>query len=181
MANVLITSKDLKDLYANYTGFDAVKVGAGLANPDIYATKAYSKTKVKDLLLGVLAKVNYIAHQYDPQPLILPIKHESAYNTILAMNLHYVGLRQRTNILKVLLDANNARIKSNLPIMVDIETITRMIPESKYIIRRYKQILIGMGQDGGSIPLTEWENVIQEKSKWESHWRDVKTGRIKPE
>lgn len=171
--------KDLQDIYQGYDAFNDVAVGAGLFNPDIYATPAYSKKKTKSILIGTLAEIVYGGADYDPMPLALPIKLVSQYNMVQAINLHYVPYKIRVNILKLVLKMNTARIKSNLPIIVDLPTLTKMIPEVQYIIRNYKQVLIGLPGNSGSIPLVEWEEAIKKPSKYENHWKLIKEGKIK--
>jgi hypothetical protein len=98
---------------------------------------------------------------------------------IQALNLHYVPYRVRVNILKLILKMNASRIKSNLPIMIDLQTILKMIPEAQYIIRNYKQVLIALPSDMGSVPLVGWEEAIKQPSRYENHWRLIKEGKLK--
>ena len=160
-----------KEVIDAYDGFDVTNIGAGLLNPDIYKTKGYSKKKIKKLLIGTLANVSYGGAEHDQSPMIIPIAQEPAYNTILALNLHYVPTRVRMNIAKFILESNKARIMSNQPLMIDWSSLKRAIPEVQYIIRRYKQVLVGYGADGGSIPLAEWGEALRVRSKWEGHYK----------
>lgn len=168
-----------KELLQAYDGYDTAKVGAGLMTPDIYATPSYAKKKIKTILLGTLTEIVYSGFEHDRTPLMLPFRLEGAYNTLLAINLHYLPYEMRRNVIKFVLDTNAARIKSNLPIIIDYNSLVRVVPAVRYAIRRYKQVLIGLGADGGSLPLTEWANAIKVKSKWENHWRDIKDGKAK--
>lgn len=167
------------ELLQAYDGYDSTKVGAGLLEPSIYATPSYSKKKIKTILMGTLTEISYAGHEHDRTPLMLPFRVEGQYGTLMAFNFHYVPYSVRRNIVKFILDTNAARIKSNLPIIVDYQSLVRAIPQSKYIVRRYKQVLIGLGSDGGSIPLSEWDTAIKVKSKWENHWKDIKDGKVK--
>jgi hypothetical protein len=173
------SGQDLKDLYKGYDAFSSVDVGAGLITPDIYASPSYTKKKTKSIMLGTLAEIAYGGADHDPTPLALPIKLVSQYNMIQALNLHYVPYRVRVNILKLVLKMNAARIKSNLSIMIDLQTILKMIPEAQYIIRNYKQVLIALPSDMGSVPLVGWEEAIKQPSRYENHWRLIKEGKLK--
>lgn len=167
-----------KEVVDSYDGFDVTNIGAGLLNPDIYKTKGYSKKKIKKLLIGTLAECSYAGADHDHSPLIIPLGTEPQYGTIIALNLHYVPLQIRRNILKVILESNKARISANQPIMIDWQSLKRSVPEVQYITRRYKQVLLGYGADGGSIPLAEWGEVIKERSKWESHYKLIQEGKV---
>jgi hypothetical protein len=174
----LIISGANKELAELYSGYDSAKVGAGLLQPDVYKTPAYNKKKVKTILLGTLAEISYGGAEHDQSPLILPFLVETQYNTLLAFNLHYVPYTVRRNILKVILDMNYARIKSNLPIIVDYHSVVKVVPQAQYIVRRYKQVLVSLGSNGGSIPLSEWDKVIKGTSKWQGHWKMIKEGKV---
>jgi hypothetical protein len=167
------------ELIQAYDGYDSAKVGAGLLTPDIYATPSYSKKKIKTILMGTLTEISYGGAEHDRTPLMLPFRVEGNYGTLMAFNLHYLPYNARKNLIKFVLESNVARIKSNLPILIDYSSLVRMIPQAKYVVRRYKQVLIGLGADGGSIPLSEWDSAIKVKSKWENHWKDIKDGKAK--
>lgn len=165
-----------KELLDVYDGYQDVKVGAG-TDPGMYATPAYAKKKIQTLLLGNLTKVVYSGYDHKMDPLIIPMVLEPSYNTIMGISLSYVPLRTRQNIIKFILESNAARIKSNLPLIIDYPSIKRMIPESQFIVRRYKTVLLRVEE---SFRLTDWDNAIKEEGDaWANHWRAIKDGKIK--
>lgn len=163
-----------RDTLELYQGFDQQQVGLGLINPDIYATPDYSKRKIQKLGIGILTEAVYSGFDHDPNPLMLPLTHEPAYNTILAYNLNYVPRNIRQAILKFVIDSNANRIRANQPILIDYQSLKRAIPASQYIIRRYKQVGIRPIE---SFSLVEWPEVIKRRSKWEGHYRKLKKTR----
>ncbi|MDA3807319.1 MAG: hypothetical protein PF440_05315 [Thiomicrorhabdus sp.] len=165
----VITNSISNDLISSYDGFDSAKVGIGLSNPDIYKTKGYAKKKIQTLMLGSLSSVVYSGMEHDSSPLILSFAVESSYNTILAYNLHYIPKRYRIALLKYVLESNVARIKSNLPIIVDYHSIKKFLPASQAIVRRYKQTGLRVVE---TYPLTEWGDIIKESSRWENLYKD---------
>lgn len=170
-----ITSGVGKDELELYTGYDHQKVGLGMMNPDIYKTPGYSKKKVQKLVIGGLSRVIYAGMEHDQQPLILPMVHESAYNTILAYNLNYLPRPLRQAMLKYVLDANANRIKSGQPIIVDYHALKRAIKESQYVVRRYKIVGLNVRE---TIPLVEWPEAIQKPGRWSGHYKKfMKSGR----
>ena len=158
-------SKEYLEMYKGYT-HQAVRLGT--ADPSIYATSAYNKKKIKNMLIGGISKIRYAGMEHDSQPLVLTIGYEPAYATIIGFNLHYVPTPLREAIMKFVLDSNVARIKANQPIMVDYRALKRAVPQSQYIVRRYKAIGIHLEE---TIPLTEWPRVAKERSKWEGHFK----------
>lgn len=158
--------QDLADLYS---GFDIKDVGIGTSGT--YANTNYAKKKTDKLLIGGLSNLLYIGFEHDKEPLALTMAHESAYNTVLAYNLHYVPLQTRQNIIKAVLQMNKARIQSNQPLIVDYHSLKSMIPESQYIVRRYK---VTGTRVLSAIPLSDWDKAIRQRSGWENHWRLLK-------
>jgi len=156
------------DYLKAYHGADLQDIGLGLINPNIYHSKDYQQKKIRTLGIGLLSSVVYAGFEHDTQPMILPIMQEPRYATILAYNLHYVPLDYRKAIMKMVLESNRARIKSNLPIIVDYVAIKNAIPVSQYIVRRYKQVGIGVIE---TYPLSEIPKVITEQSRWENHYK----------
>mgnify|MGYP006136807815 CR=1 FL=1 len=163
--------KDYLDMYQNY---NQQQVGLGMIDPNIYATPSYQKKKIQNLVLGGISRIVYAGMEHDKEPLILTMVYESPYNTVLAYNLHYVPMAIRKNILKYVLDTNAARIKSNQPIIVDYHALKRAVPQSQYIVRRYKIVGINVRE---TIQLNEWPEILKEKSKWESHYLRKETAK----
>lgn len=157
-----------KEYLDAYDGYDSQKVGIGLMQPDVYKTPGYSKKKIQNLAIGLLSSISYSGFEHDRSPLIIPIAHESAYNTILAINLRYVPLTHRKAVMKFLLESNAARIKSNQPIMIDWHSLARTVPSIRYATRRYKQVGIRVVE---TYNLNEIPNAIKEKSSWENHYK----------
>lgn len=167
----LITQSLNQDYLDMYSGYDQQKVGLGLIQPNIFATPAYQKKKISNIVIGGISRVIYSGVEHDLKPLILTMAYEPQYSTILAYNLHYITPKFRQAILKFVLDSNVARIKTNQPIMVDYYAMKRMIPESQYIVRRYKVVGLNVRE---TIQLVEWPNVVKESSGWELHYRQRK-------
>lgn len=164
----IITNTVNKELLATYDGYDPAKVGIGLMQPDIYKTPNYSKKKIQTLMLGSLSKIIYSGFEHDREPLILPFYVENAYNTVMAFNLRYLPVPLRKAVAKFVLESNVARIKSNLPMIIDYHAVRRAVPEAAYVVRRYKQVGIRVED---TIPLVEWANAIREPSKWQNHYK----------
>jgi len=156
--------KDYLDMYSGYNQRD---VGMGLLTPNIYATPEYARKKVQNLVIGGVSDIIYAGMEHDARPKILTMVYESAYSTILAYNLNYCPQRMRQAILKYVLDSNAARIRSNQPIIVDYHAIKKAVPDSKYIVRRYKVVGINVRE---TLPLVEWPDAVKAKSQWESHY-----------
>lgn len=165
-----------KDAQELYTGLDDPKamqdVGLGLVNPNIYATPEYQDKKIKTLIIGGLVDIVYAGFDVDPTPLIVTFGFETAYNTVLGMNLHYVPQQIRQAILKYIYDSNAARIRANQPLMINWQGLRRVVPEVQYITRRYKQVGIGVVE---TYPLVEWPEVVKQPSRFENHFREKRT------
>lgn len=166
------------ELLAAYDGYDSSRVGPGLQT-DLYRSPAYAKKKIKIILLGTITEFSYGGHDHDSFPLAIPFRVEGAYNTLLSINLNYLPYKARKAVVDYILKSNAARIKSNLPIIVDYDSLKRVVPPVQYVIRRYKQVLVSLGADGGSLPLTEWYDAIKKDSKWNNHWQAIKEGKVK--
>lgn len=164
----LITQSVSQDYIDMYSGYSQQQVGLGLITPNIYATQAYQKKKISNIVLGGISRVVYSGMEHDLRPLILTMAYEPQYATILAYNLHYIPPPFRQAILKFVLDSNVARIQSNQPLMVDYYAMKRAIPESQYIVRRYKVVGLNVRE---TIQLVEWPTIIKETSGWELHYR----------
>jgi hypothetical protein len=165
---------ELLDLYK---GFDSTLVGPGTISPDIYKTPGYSKKKIQTLMIGNLTKIFYGGYEHQRDPLIIPFRIEPAYNTVLGIQLGYCPLEMRESVINFILKSNAARIKSNLPMIIDYDSLKRAIPAIKYITRRYKTVLIRVEE---SVPLVEWDRAIREEgTKWQNHWKDIKEGKAK--
>ena len=167
----LITRNINRDYLDMYSGFDQQQVGLGLIQPNIYATPQYQARKIQNLVIGGISEIVYSGMEHDRSPVVLTMRYESPYNTVLAYNLNYCPQRIRQAILKFVLDANAARIKSNQPIIVDYHALKRAIPDSQYIVRRYKVVGINVRE---TIPLVEWPEVVKRSSGWEQHYQQFK-------
>ena len=166
----LLTQTVGKDYADMYSGYDTQKVGAGMMNPDIYATPEYSKKKIKNLVLGGISEVVYSGFDHDSSPTVIPFIYERAYNTVLAFNLNYVPPKIRRNILKFILDSNAARIKSNQPIIIKYDAIKRVVPQVAGIVRRYKIVLLNVKQ---TYQLNEWPEIAKKQSKWQNMYKEA--------
>ncbi|WGH49903.1 hypothetical protein [Alishewanella phage vB_AspM_Slickus01] len=151
-------SKDLLDMY---DGYDATQVGLGVQEPSIYATPSYTKKKIQKMILGGISDISYAGYDLDRQPVVLIMGYEPAYNTVIGLNLRYITPIYRRKILKYVLDSNVARIKSNTPIMINYDSLVRLVPQIKGIIRRYK--IIGVRVEK-TYQLNEWPEIIKMKS-----------------
>jgi len=172
-------SNSKKDYLALYQGFQRMDVGLGSIDPNVYATKGYRKKKTDKLLMGGLQEIRYTGAEHDLNPLILVIGYEAAYNTILAYNLHYIPEHYRLAIIQYVIVSNQARINSQLPLIVDYHKIKGIIPDSAKIVRRYKLQGIKVIDQ---FPIVEWKSAASIKSKWQnwykknqqkSFWREV--------
>lgn len=159
-----------KEYQIAYDGADLEEIGLGLITPNIYASPDYQKKKIKTLAIGLLSDVVYAGFEHDHMPLILPIVQEPRYGTILAYNLHYVPVEYRQAIMKYVIDSNRARIKSNLPIIIDYHSLKRAIPQSASIVRRYKQVGVGVVE---TYALEDIPEVIRKPSRWENHYKQL--------
>lgn len=157
-------SRDFVDLY---TGYDRTRVGIGLQT-GTYASPEYARKRTEKLIIGGLSEILYAGFEHDQNPLALPFWVESQYNTVISLNLHYVPLNIRQDILKYVLDTNVARIESNQPIVVDYYDLKRAVPVSAAIVRRYKVVATRVLN---TIPLRDWDKVIRRPSRWENHYR----------
>ena len=166
----IISSSIAQDAMDMYDGFDSTSVGIGMQNPNIYATPEYQKKKIQKLVIGGISRIVYSGYDQDPEPLCLSMMLEGQYNTILALNLHYVPPPIRKNILKFIMQANAPRIKANLPLIVNYESLKRAVPQIKGIVRRYKIVGIRVVE---TYKLAEWPKLIQENSKYENVYKTV--------
>jgi hypothetical protein len=166
-----IVSSAPKDFKALYTGFDSKEVGLGTIEPNIYATPSYQKKKVGKILIGGLQSIIYAGMEHDLNPLVLALAYEPKYNTILGYNLHYITEAHRKAIVTLVMKSNIARIKGQLPLIIDYKMLKKAIPDSVAIIRRYKTVGIKVIE---SYPLVEWTSVVKQKSKWANWYKDYK-------
>jgi hypothetical protein len=165
MALITATNRDWADMY---DGFDMQKVGIGLSNPNIYATSDYARKKQQYLVLGGLADVVYSGFEHDIEPLILSMHYETQYNTVLALNLHYIPEKYRQAILKYVLAANYSNLKTNRPLIVDYYMLKHQIPAIEGIVRRYKVTGIRVV---GNVPIIDWAKAIKGVSRWQDMYR----------
>jgi len=171
-----ITSSVNKEYMKAYDGYNSQQVGMGLLDPSIYATPQYKKKKTQNIAIGLLSYITYGGSENDRSPLILPMIYETQYNTLLAYNLNYATPVIRKAMLKFVLDSNAARIKSNLPILVDYHAMKRAIPDTQFLVRRYKVVGISV-QDTPT--LSEWATIAAERSRYDGFYLNFKSGRIK--
>lgn len=156
---------DWDDLYSN---FEPVKVGPGSLEPNIYATNNYARLKQDTLLIGGLSEILYLPFFVDKEPLLLSMKIEPQYNTVLGFNLRYVPQNIRIAMVNVVFETNQNRIRNDQSLFIDYNLMKRRVPESQYIVRRYK---LPMLRVLGNIPLQDWTAVIAQTSGFENVWR----------
>lgn len=159
------TSGDWADLY---DGFDSMFVGPGTLQPNIYATDQYARKKRDTLLIGGLADTLYAGFFVDQNPLCLSMFHEAQYNTVLSFNLHYVPQTIRLAMINVVFETNQQRIRNNQPLIIDYHLMKRRVPESQFIVRRYKLPLLRVL---GNIPLSDWTTAVSRVSGKENVYR----------
>lgn len=164
----LISQSISKDLLNSYSGYDVQKVGLGMQNPNIYATPSYQKKKIQNMLIGGISDISYAGYENDRSPLVLVLGFEAAFGTVIGLNMRYAPPQVRRKILKYVLDANLARIKSNVPMMIDWHSLKRIAPEIMGMTRRYKIIGIRVNE---TLQLNEWPEVLKVKSPYENFYR----------
>lgn len=54
-----VTTSMSKEYLEMYKGYTHQAVGLGTADPSIYATSAYNKKKIKNMLIGGISKIRY--------------------------------------------------------------------------------------------------------------------------
>jgi len=165
------TSKQKSDWEQLYDGFDVKDVGAGVINPNIYASDAYRKTKIKKIMIGGLNRIVYGGAVNDNNPLALTIFYNATYGAVLSYNLDYVPKKVRKTIIDFVIKSNIKRIKKNQPIIVDYYAIKKAIPVSTKIVRLYKIQLIRVIE---TYPLNSWGTAINQKSNWQNHYKKSK-------
>lgn len=165
---------DVDQLYRGYDG-DLAQIGAGILNPGIYATPEYAERKVENLNpSGALATCIYAGFDNDPNPVIMTLKQEFQYNTILAINIRYMNPATRKAMFKIILDSNRARINSQSSLIISYEMLARAMPNViPYVVRRYKQQLLRVNNstDKGVVPLVEWPEMIDINSPFENFYQ----------
>lgn len=167
MAVVSSRKSDFKDMY---TGFTTQDVGLGTIDPNAYASQAYRKKKIDKILIGTLNRIIYAGFEHDKEPLVLVMAYEPRYNTIIGYNMHYLPEKFRKAILDLVLKSNLARIKKNNPLIVNYTMIKKAVPASLGAIRRYKVVGVKVVDQ---YKIVEWNDVIQEKSKWSGMYKNV--------
>lgn len=170
-----IISKAMGDYAKLYSGYEEnrAKIGAGLLHPSIYKTPNYEKTKIDHIVVGGISDCIYGSFITDPQPLILALGLEPAYNTIIGLNLRYIPPTVRQGIIKMVLDSNQMRIISNQPLLVDWKMLARAFPQYvPFITRRYKQQLLRVNNQTGKgvVPLLEWPELVNISSPFENEF-----------
>ena len=167
----LLTQSISADYLRAYDGYDAQKVGMGMLEPNIYATKDYQKKKIQTLAIRLISEISYGGAETDRSPTIIPMAFEPSYNTVIGYNLNYATPQLRKAMLKFILDSNYARIKSNLPIIVDYYALKRAIPDTQYLVRRYKIVGISVLD---TPPLMEWANIAKERTRYDGYYLQFK-------
>jgi hypothetical protein len=165
----IISNSISQDFIDMYDGFDSTTVGIGMQNPNIYATPEYQKKKIQKLVIGGISKIVYSGYENDLTPMCLALGVEPRYNTIIGLNLRYVPPKIRQNVMKYVLSANAARIRANQPLMINLDSLRRLIPQINGAIRRYKIVGIRVVE---TYKLTDWPSLITENSPFENHWRE---------
>lgn len=172
-------SPDPSAIYLGYERGDLTDIGAGILNPNIYATPQYAKKKVDSIPpSGGLFTGIYAGFDNDPNPTILTIKQEFQYNTILGINIRYMDSASRKAMFKIILDSNAARIESQSSLIVDWHMLARQMPNViPYVTRRYKLQLTRINDrtDKGLVPLVEWPNMVDINSPYDGYYKERKT------
>lgn len=166
MAVITGLKSDWLDLY---DGFDAKEVGIGLTTPNIYASAQYAKKKTGKVIMGGVTDIIYTGFEHDHNPLIMAMGYEPQYNTLMALNLHYVPENHRRAIIKWILMSNMTRLKSNNPILIDYHRLKKAIPSVEGIVRRYK--LVGI-RVVGAVPIKDWPRAIKQPSPWQNMYKE---------
>ena len=173
-------SNNTSGTYAGYNNDDLAKIGAGVLNPNIYATPEYAESKTQVISpSGALATCVYGSFDLDPNPVILTIKQEFQYNTILAVNIRYMDIPTRKALFKFVIDSNRARIQSQQTLLVTYDSLARKFSNVvPYVTRRYKQQILRVNDstDKGIVPLVEWPNMVDLKSPFEGKYKEFARG-----
>lgn len=172
----IITQSISNDYLDAYDGYDQQQVGLGLIEPNIYATQQYQKKKIQNMALGLITEARYAGFEHDPNPKILTIAYEPSYSTVIGYNLNYGTPKLRQAMLKFVLESNAARIKSNLPIMIDYHAMKRAIPDSQWLVRRYKVVGIAVKE---TFQLREWPELVGKKTPFDGFYMNYKSGNKK--
>lgn len=147
-----------------YQGFPQQDVGIG--TQDIFHSKSYAKKKIDKVLIGGLQSIRYAGFEHDPEPLLLALKYEAQYNTVIGLNLHYIPVNSRKKLIKTYLNANMARVKSQQPLLVNWDDLVSSVPEIEGAIRRYKVVGIRVVD---SYPILDWDEAIKGRGQW-ANW-----------
>lgn len=164
----VISQAITKDLLDMYDGYDMTKVGLGMQDPNIYATRNYQKKKIQSMVLGGISDISYSGYEHDRTPLVLVMAFEPQYNTVIGLNLRYIPSLIRKKVLKYVLQANAARIKGNTPIIINYESLKKLVPQVQGIVRRYKIIGIRVEK---TYQLNEWPDTLAIKSPFENFYK----------
>lgn len=155
------------EMYGDYSGFSAQAVGLGTV-PGSYASDEYAAKKTDTLLIGIPSKTVYGAFDTDPQPLMVPLFYEAPYNTLMSLNLRYAPAQIRQQIMAYILQSNEARIRSNQPMLIDWNALARAVPAVRMMTRRYKLQAIRLQE---SYSLESLPRVLTEKSPFENIYK----------
>lgn len=173
-------SNNVDSLYLGFEKGDLQKIGAGITNPNVYASKEYAKKKV-DVIppSGGLVQCVYGPHDLDPTPIILTCNTIPAHNLILAINIRYMDVATRKALFKYILQSNSARIQSKQSIVVDWQALRRAFPKViPYVTRTYKTMMLATlkSVDTPIVPLVEWPSMVDIKSPFEGKYKDFARG-----
>lgn len=159
------------DFYSELDGISSVKAGLASLPFKVYASDDYQARKKKTVVIGGLHRCVYAPFFVDPTPIILVLKAEPQYHTVLGLNLRYVPPRYRTALLDYIIKSNAIRIKAKKPILAEYQQLVRPFPWVARITRRYKLIALGVIEN---IPLVGWPSVAKESSKFSNVFKTDK-------
>ena len=172
-------SNNTSATYAGYNG-DLAKLSTYFNTPNIYATPEYAKSKDQSISpSGALVTAVYSFFNTDPNPILLTLKQEPSYNTILALNIRYMDVPTRKALFKFVIQSNAARIQSGQTLLVTYDSLARkfsgVVP---YVTRRYKQQILRVNDstDKGVVPLVEWPNMVNLNSPFEGKYKEFARG-----
>lgn len=174
MAKVLTHPSDFKKYVYGET--DTMKVGVGTDEKN-YSNKAYAKKKTTDIMMGTINRLSYLGYELDKEPLVLVSWYNPAYNVIEGVNINYLPVAIRRNLVKYVKKTNALRIKAGKPLLIDYHDLKKAIPEIQGAWRRYK-VIATKGEQ--IVRLDEWESVLTESTKYKNHYKFIMAKLRKP-
>lgn len=174
-------ANNTENLYQGFEKGDLEKIGAGILNPNIYASPDYARKKV-DVIppSGGLVQCVYGPHDLDPTPIILTCNTIPAHNLILGINIRYMDVQTRKALFQYILKSNAARIQGKQSIVVDWNALRRAFPRViPYVTRTYKTMMLATlkSVDNPIVPLVEWPTMVDIKSPFDGKYKDFSRGR----